>query len=312
MSSIYWKSILLKHKDVCNQIVRSVKRTNVQFPEEDLAHHLKLFFGSILKNLENEMDDETIVTLFETLVTLISKHVLPIQNQSALEFYQIISEIHPDVKKDPVLFFSYFANVFSKLETDKKDLFLKRFHSVLPKIQTMEEVKLVLGLLFWASGKPEYRESLLSLFQNLNQTLKTEIKNLFGIDETSIQSPFLVPKENQSEKPNFHFRSIPGYTMFGGNFQKIPILYFDSERLLVSSGETWFQLFVDEFGTSLYSIEKPMSVTKVSDKPSNFWKQMIQQKLDPNFVTSSIEKDSYAIITLSNSYQLYLFYKGRT
>ncbi|TGM05272.1 hypothetical protein [Leptospira jelokensis] len=312
MSSIPWKSILLKHKEVCNHFVHSIKRVNPQFPEEELADHLELFMDSLLTNLKNEMDDVTIVSLFETLVILISKHVLSIKDQTKKLFYQILSEIHPDVKRDPKLFFSYFANVFSKLEPDKKDVFLKRFHSVLPKIQTIAESNFVLGLLYWASGKPEYRESLQSPFLNLNPSLKSEIKQLFGIDESSIQSPFFANVGSQSEKPNFHFRFISGYTLFGGSFQQLPILYLDLEKFLVSSGETWFQLFVDEFGTSLYPIEKTQSAVKMSDKPSNLWKPMIQQKLDPSFVTSSIEKDSFLIITLRNSYQLYLFYKGRT
>lgn len=312
MSSILWKSILLKHKEVCNHFVHSIKRTNPQFPEEDLNHQLAPFFDSILTKQKVSFDEETIVSLFETLVILISKHVILPLDQSTSKFFQIVSEIQPEAKKDPILFLSLFTNVFSKVETNQKQVFLNRLHSVVPKIQTIEEVKLVLGLLYWASGKPEYRQSLKTNFHHLNQSLKSEIQNLFGIDESSMDFPFLPLNRNQISKPNFHFRTIPGYTLFGGNFLGIPVLYLDFENILVLSGESWFQIFVDEYGTSLYPIEKPQSPTKVSSKPSTFWKQILEQKIDTSHVVSTFEMDSYTIVTLKNSYQLYLFYVGRT
>lgn len=312
MSFVSWKSRILKQKELCNQIVQTMKRTNPQFSEEELSLHLVPFFDSITGNNSDPLEEETVVSLFTLLVTLISKHIFQQLESSTSLFFQILSDTNPEVKKDPVLFLSYLTNVIAKLENQKKEVFLKRFHSLLSKIQTIEETKLVLGLLFWASGKPEYREELFLPFQSLRPDLLTAIKDKFGIDLSSLQFPFATRTEKESSKMNFHFRSIPGYTLFGGNFKEIPVLYLDSEKVLLRSGETWFQLFVDEFGTSFHPIEKPLSPTKASVSPSAFWKPILEQKLDAKQVHSSFEKESYVIVTLKQSYQVYLFYLGRT
>ncbi|XDD45762.1 hypothetical protein AB3N60_13735 [Leptospira sp. WS39.C2] len=312
MSFVSWKPTILKQKEICNQIVQTVKRTNPQFSEEELSLHIVPFFDSITGKEIHSLEDEKVVLLFETLVALISKHILKQLGNSTSLFYQILADSNSEIKKDPILFISYLTNAITKLGTEKKEMFLTRFHSLLPKIQTMDETKFVLGLLYWASGNPEYREGLYPQIQTLRVELKTEIKNLFRIDASSLQFPFAPRTKKESSKMNFHFRSIPGYTLFGGYFHEIPVLYIDSEKLLVRSGENWFQLFVDEFGTSFYPIEKPLSPTLASVSPSAFWKPILEQKLDAKQVHSSFEKDSFVLFTLKQSYQVYLFYLGRT
>ncbi|MCG6149869.1 hypothetical protein LFX15_16335 [Leptospira levettii] len=312
MSPTSWKDILIKEKEVCNQIIFTARKLNPQFTEDDVSHHLVLFFDSLYTNLTWQWEEGEVVSLFETFVRLLSKQFLQRLGNFVPLYYQIIKECHPNLKQSPNRFIPYLSNAISKVEDGKKELYLKRCLSLLPKIQTLEEFKIVLGVLYWASGKPEYREVVKSLFPLLGDDLKTECKKILGIDETSIQSPFVPTTQNQTPKGSFHFRSIPGYTLFGGTFTTVPKLYGNLGNVLVSSGESWYQLFVDEFGTSLYSIEPPMSPTITSSPTSNIWKQILTQKLDPNSISSSIEKESYALYTLKHSYQLYLFYMGRT
>ncbi|MCW7503091.1 hypothetical protein [Leptospira paudalimensis] len=312
MNSTSWKDTLKKEKEVCNQIIFAARKLNPQITEEDVSHHLVLFFDSLFFNFVWQWEEGVILSLFETFVRLLSKQFLQRLGNFEPFFYQVIKECHPNLKKSPNLFIPYFSNAISKVEDGKKELYLKRLLSLLPKVQTMEELKIVLAVLYWASGKPEYREVIQSLFPLLGDDLKTECKKILGIDETSIQSPFVPSTQNQTPKGNFHFRSIPGYTLLGGNFTNLPKLYANLGNVLVSSGESWYQLFVDEFGTSLYSIEPPMSPTITSSPVSNVWKQILAQKLDPNSITSTFETETYALYTLKHSYQLYLFYLGRT
>lgn len=312
MNSTSWKDILIREKEVCNQIIFATRKLNPQITEEDLSHHLVLFFDSLYSNLVWQWEEGVILSLFETFVRLLSKQFLQRLGNSEPLYYQVIKDCHPNLKQIPNLFIPYLSNAISKLEDGKKEIYLKRCLSLLPNVQTMEELKIVLAVLYWASGKPEYREVIESCFPLLGEDIKTNCKQILGIDLTSIQSPFVPSIANQTPKGNFHFRSIPGYTLFGGTFTTVPKLYVNLGKVLVSSGESWYQLFVDEFGTSLYSIEPPMSPTITSSPTSNLWKQILAQKLDINSITSSIEKESYALYTLKHSYQLYLFYLGRT
>ncbi|TGK52670.1 hypothetical protein [Leptospira bouyouniensis] len=313
MNSSPWKEILLKEKEYCNQLVLTVKRTNSKFSEEELANHMEPFFNAVTSNHSILFEEKTVLSLFETFVILISKQFF--QRIEALDslFFQIILEIHPDLKKDPNLLITYIVNVISKLEDGKKEIFLKRLQSVLLWIQTISEFKLVISLLFWASGKPEYRESLQLEFHTLNEGLKKEIKRLFGIDENSIRTAFITFDPNQKSKASFHFRFIPGYTLFGGSFSHLPILYQNGGSIAIQSGKSWYELFIDEFGTSLHTMEPIKSPVKINNSiKSSIWKQIVSQKLETNSISSSIETDSFVVLTLKNSYQLYLFYTGRT
>lgn len=312
MTSMTWKESLLKNKDICNQLVLSEKRSNPKFSSDDVSTHIIPFFDSITNKGQILLEEGTILTLYETFVTLLSKEFLQQLQDNTSHYYQILLDAPSHLKQNPVLFLTYLTNAISKLENEKKKLFLKRLESIIGSLQSIEELTIMIGLFYWASGKPEYRESLYTQFLILRAELKTELKKILGLNETSLQSPFAKSTPNHSEGTSIHFRIIPGSPLFGGSFLYKPVLYKNLDSILVCSGEKWFQLFIDEFGTSLYPTEFSKEVVPSATLQTYFWKEMIQKKFELNSIVSAIENDSYVILSLNHSYQLYLFYIGRS
>ncbi|TGL39879.1 hypothetical protein [Leptospira perdikensis] len=313
MNQKIWKEVLLKNRDVCNNLVFGEKKTNSHFAEEILAETLAPFFDSLPETNDKPGSEVIVLSHFQTLLTLISKNFFKQNHPIPSLFFETIQLFGPLFKENLTEPISYLANVLVKIEDPKKELFLKRIHSFAPFTSSVGEWKTLLTVFAWASGKPEYRLEAKTQFDSLSLTLKKEISRLVGITEETLSHPF--PKRNNPPKETdpVHFRVVPGYTLFGGSFQEIPSLYSESDSVVVVSGPNCFSLYLDQFGTNVI----PKEIIQTPQKPngtirSPFWKLIVSKKLDLKEILSAVESEESILLTIPHSYNIYLFYLGST
>lgn len=319
MNQKTWKEILLKNRDVCNNLVFSEKKTNSHFSEETLAETLGPFYDSLPDGIDKTESEVIVLSQFQTLLTLISKNFFKQNPPIPSLFFDTLLLFGPLFREKLPESISYLANVLVKVEETKKELFLKRIHSLAPSTTTFEEWKILLAIFAWASGKPEYRLEAKTQFNSLSLALKKEIQILAGITEELLSHPFPRRKNSPNETDPIHFRVIPGYTLFGGLFQSIP--YLDSESnsgsdpVAVISGTHLFSLYLDQFGTNLISDGQIPTARDFPINPSirsSFWKLVVGKKIDLKQIVSILESEESILLTLENSYNIYLFYLGTT
>ncbi|PJZ44490.1 hypothetical protein [Leptospira brenneri] len=315
MSQNTWKDILLKNRDLCNHLVLTEKKTNSNFSEESLSENLVPFFNALLSQKEGVSPEEQILSLFQILLTLISKNFFKQSPPVPQLFLETISGLSIITGENLNENLSYLSNVLVKIEETKKELFIKRIQSLSKSISSTEEWKALLTIFFWASGKPEYRIEAEKQFRSLPQKVKNEIQTLIGITEDTLAYAFPKRINPPKETDPVHFRVIPGYTLFGGLFQNLPILHLGKETnfnsVIVSSGLSTFSLYLDQFGTNLISRRE----STLSEKPntsihSSFWKLIVSKKLELKGILSVVESETFILLTLQNSYHIYLFYLG--
>ncbi|TGL88706.1 hypothetical protein EHQ68_08685 [Leptospira congkakensis] len=318
MKPSVWKNVLLKNREVCNQLVLTEEKTNPNFSEDLLSENLVPFFETLSLSKEKEIAEETLLSLFQTLVTLVSKNFFK-QNPEITNLFLETLHLFDFVSEENLTeCISYLANVLVKVEEPKKELFLKRIQSFSKSTSTVEEWKILLTIFAWASGKPEYREEAKTKFEILPLPLKEKIQSIVGIGEETLSYPFPKRKGPPKETDPIHFRVIPGYTLFGGQFREIPLFGSqqkgESDPWVVTSGLSQFSLYLDQFGTNLISKEKisvPEKQTTAAIQ-SSFWKLIVGKKLDLKQIATVIESEAFVLCTLQNSYNLYLFYLGST
>ncbi|TGK79079.1 hypothetical protein EHQ24_16155 [Leptospira noumeaensis] len=318
MNPPFWKEVLLQNREVCNHLVLKEKKTNPSFSDDILSENLVPFFETISLSKEKEITEETSLSLFQILVTLVSKNFFK-QNPQVTDLFLETFTLYDFIKNENLTeCISYLANVLVKVEESKKEIFLKRIQSFSKFTSAVEEWKILLIIFAWASGKPEYREEAKTKFKILPLTLKEQIQSIVGIDEETLSYPFPKRKSPPKETDPIHFRVIPGYSLFGGPFQEIPVLSSElrtgSDPFVVTSGLNQFTLYLDQFGTNIISKEKIANPEKVNTSTiqSSFWKLIVSKKLDLKQLGTVIESDAFILCTLQNSYNLYLFYLGTT
>lgn len=311
MNQKSWKEILFKNREVCNNLVFGEKKTNSHFSEETLAETLAPFYNALPDGIDKTVSEELVLSQFQTLVTLVSKNFFKQNPPIPSLFFETIQLFGPIIQENLTESISYLANVLVKIEESKKGVFLKRIQSLAASTTSLAEWKILLVVFAWASGKPEYRLEAKTQFNSLSATLKKEIQTLVGITEESLSHPF--PKRNHPPKETdpIHFRVIPGYTLFGGRFQEIPSVHAESDSVIVASGTDCFSLYLDQFGTNVIPKEKILTPPKPNGTiQSPFWKLIVSKKLDPKEISSAVESEESILITVSHSYNLYLFYLG--
>ncbi|MCW7482757.1 hypothetical protein [Leptospira kanakyensis] len=316
MNPLFWKEILLKNRDHCNHLVLTEKKTNPNFSEDVLSENLVPFFTTFSPAKKEEINEETVLSLFQILVTLVSKNFFKQNPQLTHLFLETLSSYDFVKNENLTECISYLVNTLVKVEGSKKEIFLKRIQSFSKFTSTVEEWKILLTVFAWASGKPEYREEAKTKFKILPLTLKEQIQSIVGIDEETLSYPFPKKKGPPKETDPILFRVIPGYTLFGGQFQEVPKLnsnlQTESDPFVVTSGLNQFTLYLDQFGTNIISKEKVLvsEKQKIVTIQSSFWKLIVSKKLDLKQIASVVESEEFILCTLQNSYNLYLFYLG--
>lgn len=302
MSLINWKEVLLKERTLCNQKVLLVKKESESFSIDEFQKNLPLFFEKT--NFKNESE---VIEGFELLIELVKKNYLKQLQGTENLFFDCSNKIRslfPDSQNNS---FFNFANVLHKISLSSKEFFLNRLLLLLETVTSEEEFKSVLIILYWASGKPESRESAYSLFVTLSNETKAAFKTKLNISEDFLSAPFPV---GQSIKDSIiHFRLVPGYTLFGGQFFTLPILLGNPKEIYIKDENQTYSIVSDRLGTSILSseIDKNFEVNK---NLSPVWATILEKRINLEEITSTIYDESFVFVTMKNSYNLYLFYLG--
>ncbi|MDF3821367.1 hypothetical protein P3G55_15800 [Leptospira sp. 96542] len=302
MNEVFWKKTLIQNKDHCNTLVLAAKKENRKFSDELFANNLDYFYG-LLTNIS--LDEATILELFGDFLSLFQKNFFESGSKDFLFgcFQLLLKKIN--TQHSTIL--KYLINADAKLSINTKELFYKRLLYLSESISSTNDLLSILAILLWASGKPEMRVVALSEYLKLNANIQKICLDTLKISVANLEKDF--PDLDPKNATQVLFRIIPGFVLFGGNFKSLPKIHKLANTIYAYDGSDHFEVFVDAFGTSLFYTTKLLE-HKTNTEPSEYWKLILNKKLNVSEITSVVCENSHCIVSLKNSYNLYLFYLG--
>jgi hypothetical protein len=311
MISADWKNALKKEKALLNQLVFLQKQGFSAFREDSVALFFKPYYGALSRSVPNPKSSELVLKSFEVLLLLLQKGILrdPTLDRETI-LLKLLGTVLGPLNENFELTVSYLFNALSKLKQGSVLLFLKRLDLVSKELKTLEDFKLTLLVLAWLCGHPEYRKEALSFFEKLPATIQTQIASELALSPKEFVNHFQkTPFGSLPEKtePTVKYKIISGHPLLGGNFPFTPTISKEGDYYFASSGEDCFSIYFDLFGENVFSSEKK-SLTQVKAFKSTFWKTVATKIFEEKSITSLLESESYMLLTVNFSYNVYLFY----
>lgn len=302
MNPLDWKTVLQKEREKCNQKVYQYQKEFRSFRHEDVEVYLVPFFQGI--QFKNEED---VIRYFDIFLEAIRKHFFRQLNTTGPKYFSLLQKLQNKLPDFKIENFTKLSNVISKIDLKNREQFLDRLTSLLDSMLNQTELDSILMVLYWASGKPEVRESVYENWETLNANLIQKLSNELQIRREILESAFYIPENYKQVR--VQFRTIPGYLLFGGNFTSQPKLIEQSQQIFVQGKNFQFELILDRMGSSLIPFDGEIPFVTGSQIPK-LWETILEKKIQVKEVTSFVSRENFLIVTIRSSYNLYLFYFG--
>lgn len=313
MISEEWKQIIIQERSHLNQLVILFKQNYQTFNERVLEEFTVPYFTALSKSLPDPKDNDTVSQSFEILLKLIQKGVFRNPHgEKEMAILDVISKIPGPLNENLNLTLSHLVNALSKLKSSSEIKFLSRLSLISSDLYNLKDLNHSLIVLAWLGGHPEYRASAMEVFDSLPERIRTNVSKELQIPTDTFVSIFThspFGNQNAETAKTVRYKIISGYPLHNGNFYKVPTLLNSEANTIVCSGENFYEVYFDSFGESIFPTSKIKGISK-TQITSPFWNQIIKSKFQINDITSVIESEEYLVITLKNSYMIFLFYRS--
>ena len=178
------------------------------------------------------------------------------------------------------------------------------------EIKTIEDFKIAGRIYAWRCGLAHLRIRLNTDFKELSENLQEIVSNAISSDKSSIQL-FKNPWANEKAK----FEGVQGgFKDTDGFFENPPRLAKIDGNIFVTDSKSSYALFADQFGKVLVpanSVDASLILSN-SNRLDNLekWLGKGNEKIDTRKISSFATTENTLVLTLQNSYFLYLFSLG--
>ncbi|MDZ4725951.1 MAG: hypothetical protein SH817_07330 [Leptospira sp.] len=308
-----WKEFLKQEKNLLNQIVIFYKQNHSNFQTELVGEFLIPYYTALGKSIPEPKSFEEVQESFEMLIKLIQKGYLrDPKGQKEILFFKLIESMSKPLTENFLLSISYLINVSSKLKGVSEEKFLNQLLLLRQHIDTLEIFKLTLITLIWVDGHPEYRIEALNVYKKLPKPIQIEFSKSFydspeEFHQTLTKNPFGI--KDIKQEIDIKYKIISSHPLLGGEFKIQPLLNEFENNFYAIVGTESYQIHFDLFGSTVHPVGLNLK-SKLGKLSTPFWKNIIIKFFNENQITSVIETENFALITLNESYSVYLFYRA--